>query len=307
MTVQRKAEWNVLHLLALLGGNVALALGPWWVRIADSGPVSAGFWRLALAIPFLALLARANGQRLGGFPRKTWLAIGGAGLFFALDLASWHIGIGLTRLGNATLFGNSGSVILMAWGLIALRRLPRVNEGVAFAAAIAGAAILLGRSLSIDRATLIGDLLCMLAGFLYTFYILLLQNARAQLGNWSLLVWSSIAGLPVLLGIALLLGEPVLPKVWWPLLVLALTSQVIGQGLLVYSLKHFPPLVIGFALLTQPAVSVVAGWFVFGEMLTPLDGLGMLLVATGLVLARGSDAEPESAAATPIDGAAKPG
>jgi drug/metabolite transporter (DMT)-like permease len=64
---------------------------------------------------------------------------------------------------------------------------------------------------------------------------------------------------------------------------------VIGQGLLVYALRHFSPLVIGLALLTQPAVSVVVGWFQFGEVLTPLDGLGMVLVGMGLVLARGSE------------------
>lgn len=288
-TARTRISWNLGHLAALIIGNAALALGPWWVRMADSGPVSAGFWRLALAVPFLALLARMNGQRLTGFPRATWLAIAGAGLFFAADLASWHVGIGMTRLGNATLFGNAGSIILMAWGLIALRRTPRVNEGLAFAAAILGSAILLGRSLNIDHVTLVGDLLCVLAGFLYTFYILLLQGARANLGSWSLLTWSSTAGLPVLLGIALLLGEPVLPTVWWPLLGLAFTSQLIGQGLLVFALKHFSPLVIGMALLTQPAVAVVVGWFAFGEVLGLLDGVGMTLVAAGLVLARGSE------------------
>ena len=41
-------QW--LLLVALLAGNVALALGPWSVRLADSGPVSAAFWRLALAL-----------------------------------------------------------------------------------------------------------------------------------------------------------------------------------------------------------------------------------------------------------------
>ncbi|HRG55582.1 MAG TPA: hypothetical protein PLG56_06050, partial [Lacunisphaera sp.] len=45
-------------------------------------------------------------------------------------------------------------------------------------------AILLGRSLEIDRTTLIGDLLCLLAGFLYTFYILIAQRARETLGGW---------------------------------------------------------------------------------------------------------------------------
>ncbi len=52
------ARWLLLS--ALIAGNVALALGPWSVRLADSGPVSAAFWRLFLALPFLALLARTN-------------------------------------------------------------------------------------------------------------------------------------------------------------------------------------------------------------------------------------------------------
>ena len=284
------SEWNGLHLAALLTGNVALAFGPVLVRLADSGPVSAGFWRLTLALPVLILLARINRQALlGGFPRRTWLAIAGAGLFFALDLASWHVGIGTTRLGNATLFGNAGSLILMVWGLMSLRRAPTGLEWLSLGAAITGAAILLGRSLEIATATLVGDLFCLLAGFLYAFYILLLQAERARIGSWTLLVWSSLFGAPVMLGIALLLGEPVLPTRWWPLLTLALSSQVIGQGLLVYALKHFRPLIVGLVLLTQPAVSILTGWFAFGEVLTVWDGLGMVLVAGALVLARAGE------------------
>ncbi len=275
-----------LHWLALLAGNVALALGPWSVRLADSGPVAAGFWRLALAVPLLALLARTSRQPLGGMGRGAFLAVAGAGLFFAFDIASWHIGIERTRLANATLFGNSGSLIIMAWGLFALRRAPRGGEWAAFALAIAGSAILMGRSLEIDARTLAGDLFCLLAGFFYAFYILLLQNARARLGQWSLLTWSSLAGAPFLLVLAVMLGEPVWPQNWGPLVALALGSQVLGQGLLVWALRHFPPLVIGLALLTQPAVAVAAGWFAFDERLSMPDFAGMALVAAALVLAR---------------------
>jgi drug/metabolite transporter (DMT)-like permease len=274
------------HVLALLGGNAALALGPWSVRLADCGPVAAGFWRLFLALPLLAVLALANRQRLTGFPKAAWAAMAGAGIFFGLDLAAWHIGIGMTRLGNVTLFGNAGSLILVAWGLIVLRRLPRRNETLAFAAAIGGSAILLGRSLQVGTDTLHGDLFCLLAGFFYTFYILLLQNARATLGNWSLLFWSSAAGAPVLLAIAIALGETIVPTNWWPLIALSLLSQVIGQGLLVYSLRHFSPLIIGLALLTQPAIAVLAGWFAFGETLGWLDAIGMVMVAGALVIAQ---------------------
>src|SRR6187455_3189460 len=277
---------RLLPLAALVVGNVALALGPWFVRLADSGPVSAGFWRVALALPLLALFARANGQLLGGIRRGMIAAVLAGGVLFGLDVASWHLGIGLTRLANATVFGNAGSLILMVWGFIAWRRLPKGREWPALAAALAGAAILMGRSLEISPATLAGDLFCLLAGMLYAGYLLILQGARKALGNWALLTWSSLGSVPVLLAIALALGEPVWPGDWRPLIALVICGQLIGQGLLVYALKHFSPLVIGIALLTQPAVAALVGWLAFGEVLTVVDLVGVALVGSALVLAK---------------------
>ena len=280
----RPAAW--LLLLALLAGNVALALGPWFVREADTGPVSAGFWRLFLALPFLVLLARANGQRLTGMGAKTLALVALGAVTFALDLASWHIGIGMTRLGNATLFGNAGSIVLLFWGFIAARMLPKGLEWLAIVFALAGAAILMGRSLEISTTTLVGDLFCLAAGLLYAVYLLTLQGARGAFGSWSLLVWVSLFGAPVLLAIALALGEPVWPTDWTPVIGLFIASQLIGQGLLVYALRYFPPLVVGLALLTQPAVASLYGWLAFGEVLSGLDIVGMVLVGAALAVAR---------------------
>ena len=280
----RPAAW--LLLAALLGGNIALALGPWFVREADTGPVSAGFWRMFLALPFLAALAKANGQRLAGMGAKALALVALGAVTFALDLASWHIGIGMTRLGNATLFGNAGSIVLLFWGFLVARTLPRGLEWLAIIFACAGAAILMGRSLEISNATLIGDLFCLAAGLLYAVYLLTLQGARGQFGSWSLLVWVSLFACPVLLGIALLLGEPVWPSAWGPVIGLFIVSQLIGQGLMVFALKYFSPLVVGLALLTQPAVASLYGWLVFGEVLSGLDIAGMVLVGAALAVSR---------------------
>ncbi|QIQ86982.1 DMT family transporter [Erythrobacter sp.] len=282
----RARGWVLLA--ALLAGNVALATGPWLVRLADTGPVSAAFWRLLLALPFLAVFARVAGQRLGGMPRRTLVAVAIGATAFALDLASWHTGIGMTRLANATLFGNSGSIVLLFWGFIAARSLPRGAEWLAIFCALAGAGILLGRSLEISQQTFVGDLFCLAAGLLYAVYLLNLQGARGGFGGWSLLVWVSLFACPTLLALALALGEPVWPTDWTPILILFVSSQLVGQGLLVYSLGHFPPLVIGLALLTQPAVAALIGWSVFGEMLTALDVAGMVLLGSALAVARAS-------------------
>jgi drug/metabolite transporter (DMT)-like permease len=156
---------NALHFAALVGGNVALAVGSWPVRLADTGPVAAGFWRLILAVPLLLLLARANRQPLVEFSRQTWLIMVGAGVFFALDIASWHVGIGMTRLGNATLFGNSGSLILMAWGVLALRRSWDLTSGKAgplalfFVLLVIAAAVIFGIVMLVT-----GVVLALLAG-----------------------------------------------------------------------------------------------------------------------------------------------
>ncbi len=277
---------RLIGLAALLVGNVTLACGPWLVRLADTGPVSAGFWRVALALPFLFLIAKLRGERIVGIPRKATLLVLAGGVFFGLDIATWHIGIGDTRLANAVLFGNAGSVILMVWGFVMLRRLPRGREWPAILAALAGATILLGRSMELSATNFVGDLFCLLAGLLYAGYLLLLQDARRSFGSWSVLAVSSSASVAVLLVVALALREPFWPTDWTPVLVLALSSQLVGQGLLVYSLKLFPPLVIGIALLTQPAVAALVGWMVFGEWLVPLDVLGIVLVGSALVLAR---------------------
>jgi drug/metabolite transporter (DMT)-like permease len=277
------------HFAALIAGNVALALGPWLVRLADTGPVSAAFWRLFLPIPLIALLAW-RGRVRGKLDWRLALLVMAAGVFFAMDLASWHIGIERTRLGNAVLFGNSGSVILMLWGLVALRRAPSWRESGGVIAALAGAAILLGRSLEISTETFVGDLFCLFAGLCYAFYLLPAQRARVVLGQWSVLLLISLAASPLLFGMALFAGEAIWPGAagWTPILLLALSSQIVGQGLLVYSLRHFPPLIIGMALLTQPAVAATVGWLVFGELLVPMDILGMVLVGTALILARSS-------------------
>lgn len=289
---------RLLPLAALLMGNAALAMGPWFVRLADTGPVATGFWRVALALPVLMLLARANRQPLGGVPRGVLLAVLAGGVLFALDIASWHVGIGLTRLANATLFGNAGSLILMAWGFIAWRRLPKGREWAALVTALGGAAILMGRSFEISPRTLLGDLFCLAAGVLYAGYLLILRDARRALGGWSLLTWSCIASAPVLLVIALASGETIVPHDWRLVAGLAVSSQLIGQGLLVYALRHFSPLVIGIALLCQPAVAALAGWLSFGEVLSAADLVGVALVGSALVLARVGSPAPERSGET---------
>jgi drug/metabolite transporter (DMT)-like permease len=271
-------------LLALLGGNLALALGPWMVRAADVGASASAFWRMALAVPFLFLIAWRTKQLLM-LPRHDlyWIMIL-SGAFFAGDLAAWHLGLMKTKLANSTLFANAASLIFPIWGFFLARSLPGWMQGVAFALAAAGTMLLLGRSAELSRETLTGDLLCLAAGIFYTGYLIVIMRARDELGSWTLLAWSTLATAPPLLLIAIMLGEQLMPSDWTPVILLAVVSQLIGQGLMVYVLGKVSPLLFGLALLTQPLISAAVGWHVYGETLGLLDWIGAALIAAALVM-----------------------
>jgi drug/metabolite transporter (DMT)-like permease len=274
---------------ALILANLMLAFGPWMVRLAEVGPVASGYWRLALAAPFLLFLARGGlvGPSRPGRAMVAVLALGG--LFFAADLAAWHVGIGMTKLANATLFGNASSFLLVLYGFVILRALPGRMQAFALFLAFAGGALLLGSSYELSPEHLRGDLFALLAGLFYTFYLIAVDRARRTLAPMPVLAISTVAGMAPLLLFSLALGETIVPRDWTPLILLSLGSQLIGQGLLVYAVGHLSPVVVGLGLLTQPAVTAVIGWLAYGESFGPADAAGALLIAAGLVLIRMPD------------------
>ena len=282
---------------AVLAGSTALAFGPWLVRLSGVGPVAAGFWRLGLALPFLYVIALRTGQPVHWPPRRLALLAAFAGFFFAADLAAWHVGIHMTKLGNATLFGNVSSFAFAAWGLWLSRRWPTRLQALALGLAAAGAALLMGSSAELSMRHFTGDLLALGAGLLYTGYLIAVQKARGALQPLPLLFLSSAFGAAMLLPFSLLLGEQIVPANWTYVMLLAVGSQVIGQGLLVYGIAYVPPLIVGLVLLTQPAISGFVGWAVYGETLSPLDWAGAAAIAAALVLVR----LPQRGLRTPVE------
>ncbi|WP_439546682.1 DMT family transporter [Sandarakinorhabdus sp.] len=268
---------------AMITGSACLAFGPLLVRLADVGPMASAFWRMALAAPLLLLLARVVGgqasTRLPG-ARILWLA----GLAFAADLAMWHLGILRTTLANSTLLANAATFLLPLYGLVALgQRLGRLQV-LALGVAAAGMALLLGRSAELSPQHLAGDLLCLAAAVFYTVYLVAIEKVRGAVDALPALALATFAGALCLAPIAV--TGSFWPQDWTPILGLAIGSQVIGQGLIVYAVRHLSPLVIGLSLLVQPAISAAVGAIRFGEILGPWELSGAALVVAALLIAR---------------------
>jgi len=280
-----------LPLLALFVANVALAFGPWLVRVAEEqshlGAVASAFWRLALALPLLlaASIAADRGRSWRITPPFLFTLAGG--LLFAADLATWHLSILSTRLANATLLGNNAAILFPAYGFLIARRRPSGRQAFALGLALVGAGLLLGRSFHLSAVHLRGDLLAIFAGLCYTAYLVAADRARTALGAVPTLAAATTVSTAVLLAVCLASGERLWPEAWAPLLLLAVGSQIVGQGLLIYAVGRVPPLAVGVFLLVQPLVAALIGLWRYGERPGMADLAGGVAIGAAMLLVRG--------------------
>ena len=139
---------------------------------------------------------------------------------------------------------------------------------------------MMSSSAELSLRNLQGDMLALFAGLLYAGYLISVERAREKLAPLPLLFLASAFGAAMLLPFSIALGETVVPADWTFIVVLAISSQVIGQGLLVYAIGALPPLVVGLALLTQQAISALVGW-----LSTSWSGRLLITVVKPLALA----------------------
>ena len=285
-----------------LTGSAMLSAGPLLVRLADVDPLASAFWRMGLAVPFLYALARMGDRdaRLIPASGRGWLVL--AGFMFAADLAAWHLGIARTALANSTILANSAAFLFPIWGYIAVRRGPTPLAALALIMAAVGILLLVGQSATVSAEHVVGDLLCFAAAIFYTFYLVAMDKARAGLGAMSALAPATLAGALFLLPVAYVAPGGFWPGDWMPVILLALGSQVIGQGLIIYALPHLPPLASGIGLLVQPVFAALLGFVWFGETLAPMDVAGITILFAAIIIVR-----RPSAARPPVEKRVPPG
>jgi drug/metabolite transporter (DMT)-like permease len=271
------------------------------MRLAGTSASLTALGRCAFALPVLgglALLERRRGApRLA--PRSRWLARL-AGLFLAGDLILWSHSITAIGAGLGTVVTNLQVLIvsLLAWLILGER--PRRSLMLASPVMLAGLALVGGlaggQAYGTDPSLGVGYG----AGVavLYSVYILLLRQATspgkadgrpaAVAGVLFEATAGAVAG-SVVLGLVtgdFHVGPGLLtwPALGW-LVLLALTSQVLGWLLITVSMPRLPAAMIGALLLVQPAGSVALSYVILGERPSALQLLGVALVLTGVLVA----------------------
>jgi len=255
--------------------------------------VATAFWRVFLALPLLWLWTLAS----EGFPRQADHfrahrgGIFAVGAFFAGDLAVWHWSILLTSIANTTLLANLAPVFVAAAAWLLYRQRLQTLFVAGLAAALAGTLLLVGASFGQGGAALLGDGLGVITAMFYAAYQIAVTRMRAHMPTASLMAWSSTVMAILLLPVAWLSGEQLLPGTgtgWLKLIGIALFAQVIGQSLIAWAMAHLPATFSSVGLLLQPVMATLFAWLLLGETLGTMQLAGAVLVLAGITLARRS-------------------
>ena len=274
-----------------VAGALTIAFSSILVRLSDASPSTAAIFRCAYALPILGLLAWREDRRLG---RRAWAdrrwAVA-AGVFFAADLILWHHSIGDIGAGLATVLANFQVVLvpLAAWAVLSERPSRRVL--IALPIALFGVVMISGvlEHGAYGRNPTRGALFGVGAGIAYAVFLLMLRRSGSDLRRPAGPLFDAtavgaigcvIAG--VIIGDARLV--PSWPSAGW-LVVLALTSQVIGWLLITSSLPRLPAAHTSLLLMLQPVGSVALAALILSEAPSALQLLGVAVVLAALLIA----------------------
>jgi drug/metabolite transporter (DMT)-like permease len=293
--------------VAAVAGAACISSSAVVMQLAGSSASMTALARCAFALPVLAALGWLERRHGAGSmtTRSRWLARI-AGVFLAGDLILWSHSIADIGAGLGTVVTNLQVVLvaLLAWGVLGER--PRGSLLVALPVMVGGLTLVggLAGTGGYGSHPAMGVVLGLGVAALYAVYILMLRQATAgrATGRVAGRVANGVPRAPVVaplleatigatvgsaaIGLALRdfrLG-PAWPALGW-LVLLALTSQVVGWLLITMSMPRLPAWLVSSLLLVQPAGSLLLSAVFLNERPSAPQLAGVAVVLAGVLIA----------------------
>jgi drug/metabolite transporter (DMT)-like permease len=278
-------------LLAGVLGALVIAFSAILVKLAEVAPATAAFFRCFYALPVLGLLAWIERRRHGPRSRRDRLLALGAGVFFAADLICWHYSIKAVGAGLATVLGNIQVVLVAVIAWVALGERPSNRTLMSIPVVFGGVVLISGvvGSGAYGEDPALGVVYGVFTAITYAGFILVLRQAGSDLqqpagplfdATLSAAVFSAIGGVAI--------GDidwtPGLEAQAW-LILLALSSQVLGWLLISVSLPRLPAVITSIVLMLQPMTTVLLGAMLLSEKPSAVQLTGVFVVLAGVAFA----------------------
>jgi drug/metabolite transporter (DMT)-like permease len=272
-------------------GACVIAFSAILVRLASVSPSTAAFFRCLYALPALALLAWLEQRRHGARPWRQRGMAWVAGAILGVNLTVWNHSIDAVGAGLATVLGNIQVVLVGVFAWVALGERPENRSLASVPLVFAGVVLISGvvGSGAYGRDPLVGVIFGLLTAVTYAFFLLILrQTGASERRPAGPLFDATVSAALVAAAGGLVVGDidwvPGPESQAW-LVLLALSSQVLGWLLISVSLPRLPAVRTSIVLMLQPVGTVLLGALLLSEAPSAVQLLGVAIVIVGVVVA----------------------
>ncbi|MEE0950137.1 MAG: DMT family transporter [Streptococcus equinus] len=264
-----------------------LATGGIFVKLSPLPPINTGFYRVLFSIPMLLPFIKKSDLQSLSYKQVVTIVLAGA--FLAGDLTFWNTSFSYTTVANSNLLVNLTpfTVIPVSYFLFKEKMTPKFLLGGLVT--LLGVVVLMANKVTVSPERLLGDSMSLGASVFYAMFMITVYKLRDMVKSNVIMFLSAFGTLLVLAAVIFFTEGFYVPKNFeelWPLLALALVSQILGQGLLAYCLGKVNASLSSLITLSQPVVAALYAWVIFQEHLNLQSIIAIIITLTGVYLAK---------------------
>ncbi|SNU07639.1 Permease of the drug/metabolite transporter (DMT) superfamily [Streptococcus equinus] len=264
-----------------------LATGGIFVKLSPLPPINTGFYRVLFSIPMLLPFIKKSDLQSLSYKQIVTIVLAGA--FLAGDLTFWNSSFSYTTVANSNLLVNLTpfTVIPVSYFLFKEKMTPKFLLGGLVT--LLGVFVLMANKVTVSPERLLGDSMSLGASVFYAMFMITVYKLRDTVKSNVIMFLSAFGTLLVLAAVIFFTEGFYVPKnieELWPLLALALVSQILGQGLLAYCLGKVNASLSSLITLSQPVVAALYAWVIFQEHLNLQSIIAIIITLTGVYLAK---------------------
>ena len=225
-----------------------------------------------------------------------------AGVCLALHFATWIASLRYTSVASSVVLVTLNPLLLALAGYVIWgERLSR-SLAIGIGLGMLGSVCIAwndfqGLNVYTHDQALFGDFLALCGAVLMSAYLLCGRLVRAHI-PLSIYVGSVYACAAfLLLTVCLFLDLPFSGysgDTYLLLALLGLGPQLIGHTTLNWALAYLSPTVVALAILGEPVGASILAWLFLGEVVSWLQGIGGLLILSGIILGRSRESDKET-------------
>jgi drug/metabolite transporter (DMT)-like permease len=270
-------------------GLIAISFASIFIKLCNAPSLVIAAYRLTIASVFYIIFTRIrSGPILTAYSRSQFKIVLISGVFLTVHFATWITSLKFTSVASSVVLVQSAPIFVAMGSFIFLKEKPSKLMLLGILIALAGSIIISAHDFSLDKNSLMGNLLAVAGAIGAAGYLLAGRKIRAEIDTFRYVtvVYSVTAILLLLL--ALLSGNSLVgytPKTYLLLFAIAMIPQVIGHTTVNWALKYFSATAVAVIILGEPIGASFLALVILGETLSAVKIIGGVIILTGVIIA----------------------